>query len=148
MPDVPEVLDRATYSRDFLAGLVWGEVVTDHGIQEVATWALLRSAVEKTGDVDSEAWMTVMDIERELRLLATRPIVRDLRERGLVREARQAAALLSCALLLDWDAQDFSATFGRGLPGERLVTKALAWLSARLNGATLEQADAAFRRAR
>lgn len=147
MPDVSPALDEVRYGRDYISGLVWGEIWAEFGPKEVPTWAQLRSSVEHHGNVDSDAWLTVMDIERELRLLATRPMVRDLRERGLIREAKQGAALLSCALLLDWDAQDFAAAFGR-IPGERLVTKSIAWISARLNGGTLEEADQAFRKAR
>jgi len=135
------------YSAQQIIGLLDGVVWNEDGQPEArATWAELRSAIERRGDVESEAMAAVIDLERALVAMAS-PSLRHRRDHRTHREAKAAALIISGRMLLDYDVADFRAAFGRGsgFDPERLIRKGAAWIAAYLSGKSVEDAERAFR---
>jgi hypothetical protein len=101
-----------------------------------AMWAGLLSAVETTGDLDTEAAMIVMDLERALHLLS--------------RLHADAAAVVAARVMSDFTDFEMDAVFPqvRGWNGRivrpdwrRLRDRSVAWLPAYLQGAPISSDD-------
>lgn len=117
---------------------------------ELAAWRRLRSHFERTGDVDEEGWVIVLDIERMLSALATMRLRHDpadaanpeerRRRKALVRDAQQAAEMIAAHMLLGWSAED--SRFPHR--ARRLQRKVCAFAERYLAGAGFDAADEAF----
>ncbi|MGH7339826.1 MAG: hypothetical protein ACREKH_04980 [Candidatus Rokuibacteriota bacterium] len=87
------------------------------------TWAGLLSLVESTGDLDTEAAMLVMDLERGLHLLS--------------RLHPDAGAVVAARVMNDLDDDEMDIAFPKGkgrMDWRRLRHKACAWLAAYIAG--------------
>lgn len=135
------------YPRQQVEGLVNGFYVESGVHFSQDSWAWMRSRVERYGEVESEEWVEVLDLERALRLLAS-PAIQDRRDLRTMRDAQMAAVLISARLMLGFDRYEMRAFAGRGRDAEKLVRKGCAWLSAYLSGRSIDEAEKAFRKAR
>lgn len=138
------------YSAQQILGLLDGTIWDENGQPEQrATWAELRSSIERRGDVESEAMAAVIDLERALTAMVS-PSLRHRRDHRTHKDAKAAALIISGRLLLDYDVSDFRAAFGKGngFDPEKLMRKGAAWVSCYLSGKSVEEAERAFRRAK
>jgi len=119
------------YSRKLLKTLLENGVVPDDEAtwRDVPGWIELRAIVEKTGDVESEALATVIDIERALVALQSRH--------------PDGALVVAAVMLLDFTPHDFVEAFGERRDGRwlRLQTKSTAFMAAWLAGLPLDSVD-------
>ncbi|MEX2439666.1 MAG: hypothetical protein WD739_07275 [Actinomycetota bacterium] len=128
--------ERARYPRRYL------ESLRDEGFEsplngewvDAPHWFHLRAYVERTGDLESEAITTVIDLERALTALQS--------------HHRKAAIVIISVATLDLSVQDLQDVFGGRTNWHRLQTKGIAWMSAFLAGKPLEVCEHAYRRAR
>jgi hypothetical protein len=117
------------YSRTTIDRLVEGQIQkgleTWHWYEVEGAWAELRSYVEQSGDVDSEAFVEVLDLENAIASL---------------RGEHPEAALVVIARMFNFERDDLRVF--RNF--DRLSEKAKAYLSAYLSGRDPEDA---YRRA-
>lgn len=139
-----------------LNGWAWNE---DTGRAErCRTWMEVRSGIEHRGRVESERFPEVIDLERALSKLAwigAHEEDRPENQKGGVSEAfaaqaRSAAALIACRMMLGYDTFDMRSAFGRSyrFDAERIVRKGAAWMAAYLSGCSLGECETAFREAK
>ncbi len=110
------------YSSDAIDRLVEGFVYDeDRGawVEAEASWAALRSWVEHYGNVESEGWLEVLDIER-----------------AIARLSRQhpAAAVVVILTLFGWEQHEIAEVLRLRTPYARLLDKAKNFLEADLSG--------------
>lgn len=125
----------------------------------VRAWGDLRAHAECSGDVETEGWVMVIDLERALGILAGGVPMTDPRWidddaenqrhiRWLNREMARAAALISVTMLLGFRTHDLAYALYKSAYAERQVTEALdrgrAWLQSYLAGGSLADAEEAF----
>lgn len=126
----------------------------------VRSWAGQRSRIERTGNVECEEWIELLDVERALRLMAAGiprddprwadPMQYDTSRRELrevCREMARAAGLIASMMLLGYrSSHDLAFAFGGGDErNRRSLDRAKAWLACYLAGGTLAEAETAFR---
>ncbi len=94
--------------------------------KDVEGWIELRAIVEKTGDVESEALATVIDIERGLVALQSRH--------------PEGALIVAATMMLDFTAADFVAVFGERHDSTwmRKYRRSIAFLAAWLSGLPID----------
>lgn len=144
---VRDASDQARYSRASIQALIegtiflgWSHYITPDGTKgrrkdyrdaDDLCWLRLRSFVETTGNVESEGWLAVLDLERAIDKLA----------------GYDAAAAAVVALVRDgfevWELRGFMRGGEHGVP--RLLRKAEAFILAELRG---QDGQEAFERAR
>jgi len=138
--------DVARYPRIVISALLEGGFYSpdspddDHWI-ETSHLLELRARVERAGDVESEAFATVIDLERAISALQARH--------------PDAAAVVTCVAFLDFDARQLAEVFGPRRNWARLQNKAVAWMAAYLAGLPVigltydaASCERAYRRAR
>lgn len=128
-----------------MSSLLEGGFVGDVGgkIDWIPTTHLLelRARIERTGNVESEAFAMVIDLERAISALQSRH--------------PDAAAVVTCVAFLDFDIGQLEQVFGTRRNWARLQNKAIAWMAAYLAGLPVVGEDydtpsceRAYRRAR
>lgn len=157
MPDeVAGEYFRARYTATQVEGLVRGHGTLWIGKDSVQvrrdSWAEIRARTESPRpglrfDLEDEAWLEVLDLERALQDLASPNLQGRRNLRGL-RERAASAAAISAVLLCGFTTQELKYAFGHEWDVERLIRKGSAWLAERLSGGTEAACDERFRRAR
>lgn len=124
MDEVNISYPRASLDR-LIEGRVWkGLNRRSDWIEVDGSWADIRSRTELTGDVESEAWLEVLDLDNAIASLKGK---------------HPPAAAVVCLTLFGFDRSD--ATFIRNY--DRLLERGKAYLQAYLAG---EDPDEAYRR--
>lgn len=116
-------MDEVTYSWATVERLVEGGVSKGrHWIEVDGSWADLRSSIERTGDVESEAWLEVLDLENAISAL---------------RGDHPLSALAVIAHLWGFDAGEVRGALRNY---NSLTARGMAYLTAYLSGEDPEQA--------
>lgn len=141
MPRTPH--EQARYTRKVLESLVWGAFIGEEGTEvdaEALDWNRLRSHMERTGNLEVEGVALVLDLERALVALAARH--------------PEAASAVVTLMMLQLDRAELNEVYGERKNPERWIAKAIAWMTAYLNGLPITapkgspSCEVAYRRAR
>lgn len=123
--------EQALYNRNTLSRLVHGMVFIKSFIEPPGRWrdaeghwAELRATTERTGDINAEGWLEVLDLELAI---------------AAMRGDHPAAASVVALHLMGFEKEDL--TYIRNY--DRLLDKGTAWLQAYLSG---RDPEAAYRR--
>ncbi|GEM_PF-4688744 len=118
---------QRAYPPNTIERLIEGEIwiADERWILASPTWAEARSLIEHRGNVESEACVEMLDLERAISRLASR---------------HRAAAALVILTLFGWSRDEISRVLDLHMPYDRLLAKAKNYLQADLNGEDPEQA--------
>lgn len=99
----------------------------ERGWIETPHWMELRAYAERTGDLESEALVSAIDLERALTALQSRHPV--------------GAVVVACTALLDMDAVALHQALGGRTNWARMHNKSVAWCAAWLSGLPVDDPD-------
>jgi hypothetical protein len=112
----------------------------------IKEWPFIRARIESSGDLEDEAWMSVLDLEGALWQMAS-PDLQGRRNLIAQRQHAAAAVCVAARLLFEVTDDELKMAIGGDLDPSRLLRKAAAWGATRLAGGTQRECDDAFRRA-